>query len=159
MPPLVHVFGQPRKNKNFKPKTDPAGRTWGQIHLDKVRSCPLTNIAFTGDSIIAGISRYPSVQRRYFQTINNLGIGGDRAEHVLWRTDDGALPASACAFVICCGTNNVNTHCRNPEMVATTIANIALRFRKVQPTCSYPHCWHIAKRQKPAVVLQNGVDI
>ena len=95
---LQHVLGNPRKNPNFKPKTGRKGRTWGQIHRYTVR----TRIAFTGDSIIAGIARYPDVQRRYFQTINNLGIGGDRAEHVLWRTDDGGLPVSACAFVICC---------------------------------------------------------
>ena len=38
-----------------------------------------------GDSIVAGLSRYPNVSHEYFAPINalNLDIGGDRIKNVL----------------------------------------------------------------------------
>ena len=38
-----------------------------------------------GDSIVAGLSRYPNVSNEYFAPINalNLDIGGDRIKNVL----------------------------------------------------------------------------
>ena len=43
------------------------------------------NTLLLGDSIVAGLSRYPNVWNEYFALINtlNLGIGGDRVENVL----------------------------------------------------------------------------
>ena len=40
------------------------------------------NTLLLGDSIVAGLSRYPNVWNEYFAPINamNLGIGGDRVE-------------------------------------------------------------------------------
>ena len=52
------------------------------------------NTFLLGDSIVAGLSRYPNVWNEYFAPINamNLGIGGDRVENALWRAID--LPLS-----------------------------------------------------------------
>ena len=37
-----------------------------------------------GDSIVAGLSRYPNVWKKYFLRYSvNFGIGGDRVENVL----------------------------------------------------------------------------
>ena len=44
-------------------------------------------VAVIGDSIVAGLRRYPMVWRNFilqYKTVN-LGIGGDRIENVLWR--------------------------------------------------------------------------
>ena len=42
-----------------------------------------------GDSLIASLSRYPNIWRRYFKPLNaiNCGIGGDRIQNVSWRTN------------------------------------------------------------------------
>ena len=127
---VYHVNGEPR-SFTFRPKTDQVKRTWYEIHQDQMQSFK-SNIIFAGDSIIAGIGRYPDVQKRYFTNISNLGIGGDRAEHLLWRTDNRPISTSACAVVIGCGTNNMNFYNRaKPELIAVTILNIALRYRAV----------------------------
>ena len=64
-----------------------------------------------GDSIEAGLRRYPTVWRNFIlqhKTIN-LGIGGDRNENVLWRINDIGLLNSIRSVVILCGTNNIDT--------------------------------------------------
>ena len=46
------------------------------------------------DSIIAGLSRYSNIWKRYFKSLSaiNCGIGGDRVENILWRCQN--LPSS-----------------------------------------------------------------
>ena len=70
------------------------------------------NTLLLGDSIVAGLSRYPNVWNDYFAQINalNLGIGGDHVENVLWRAIDLPLPPSVKNVVILCGTNNISIH-------------------------------------------------
>ena len=67
------------------------------------------NTLLLGDSIVAGLSRYPSVWNKYFAPINalNLGIGGDCVENVPWRAIDLPLPSSLKNVVILWGTNNI----------------------------------------------------
>ena len=67
-----------------------------------------------GDSIVAGLSRYPNIWNEYFAPINglNVGNGGDRIENALWRAIDLPLPLSVKNIVILCETNNIpiDTH-------------------------------------------------
>ena len=53
------------------------------------------NTLLLGDSIVAGLSRYPKVRNECFAPINalNLSIGGDPIENVLWRVIDSPLPS------------------------------------------------------------------
>ena len=60
-----------------------------------------------GDSIAKGLGRYPSVWRLFNSTLN-LGIGGDRVEHVMWRLKKHVFPDSVRAVILLCGTNNIN---------------------------------------------------
>ena len=39
-----------------------------------------------------------------FRNALNLGIGGDRTEHVIWRIDNLSFPASIKYVIIQCGT-------------------------------------------------------
>ena len=43
-----------------------------------------------GDSIVAGLSRYQSVWATFLQPQRalNYGIGGEKAQHVLWRSNN-----------------------------------------------------------------------
>ena len=47
-------------------------------------------IVVIGDSIVAGLRRYPAVWRNFIlrYKTSNLGIGGDQIENVLWRISD-----------------------------------------------------------------------
>ena len=46
------------------------------------------------NSIIADLSRYSNIWKRYFKPLNgiNCGIGGDRVQNILWRCQN--LPSS-----------------------------------------------------------------
>ena len=68
-------------------------------------------MAVIGDSIVAGLRRYPTIWRNFilqYKTVN-LGIGGDQIENVLWRIKVIVLPKSMRSVVIHCGTNNIDT--------------------------------------------------
>jgi beta-glucosidase len=58
----------------------------------------------------------------------NFGIGGDRTQHVLWRLDNGELPAvlQPKVAVIMIGTNNSNSD--KPEAIAAGITAIVDRL-------------------------------
>ena len=67
-----------------------------------------------GDSIVAGLRRYPTAWRDFilqYKTIN-LGIGGDRVENILWHINNILLPKSI-RSVIYCDTNNIDTSSSN----------------------------------------------
>ena len=73
------------------------------VHHDNINSI------IKGDSIVAGLTRYNNVWKNLFGNgFINLGIRGDRAEHVLWRVRDIAFPPRLKNVVILCGTNNIN---------------------------------------------------
>ena len=83
-----------------------------------------------GDSIVAGLSRYPNVWDECFAQINalNLGIGGDCIENVLWRVIDLPLLLSVKNVIILCGTNNISID--TPCDVADCIISIGSIFQK-----------------------------
>lgn len=71
------------------------------------------DIVMAGDSIThrwerkggEGVALLAEIRKRY--SVLNLGIGGDRAEHLLWRLSNGELEGyKAKVFTIMIGTNN-----------------------------------------------------
>jgi beta-glucosidase len=64
----------------------------------------------------------------------NLGIGGDRTQHVLWRLEngniDGVKPKAA---VLMIGTNNSNGNDHSAEEIADGIKAIVAKLRKELP--------------------------
>lgn len=76
--------------------------------LQRDRSGPV-DLLFLGDSITEGWTKAPTVWREYYAAYQsaNFGIGGDRAEHVLWRIDNGELGhIRPKVVVLMIGTNN-----------------------------------------------------
>jgi lysophospholipase L1-like esterase len=92
------------------------------------------NLVFVGDSITDGWrGGGKSVWAKDFAKLGalNLGISGDRTEHVLWRMQNGELEGyKARLFVIMIGTNNGGD---SAEDVASGIEAIIKEIKAKQP--------------------------
>lgn len=97
------------------------------------------DLVMIGDSIThrwerqdCGGAVYPDLCRRY--KVLNLGCGGDRTQHVLWRLDHGALgqdyPYTAKVFMVLVGVNNVDD---SAEDVAAGVKAVVDRIRLAHP--------------------------
>ena len=78
-----------------------------------------------GDSIVAGLRRYPTVWRNFilqYKTVN-LGTGGDQTENILWRIGDIVLPKSIRSVVIHCVTNNIDAS--SSDEISVSVVTIA----------------------------------
>ena len=90
------------------------------------------DLVFIGDSITDGW-RGKEAWKTAFAPLNpiNLGIGGDRTQHVLWRMQNGELEGyEAKLAVIMIGTNNGGD---SKEDVAAGITAIVKEVQKHQP--------------------------
>ena len=101
---------------------------WDDIFNQQSFKCQITigSLLFIGDSIVAGLSRYKSIWKRYFEKKNaiNCGIGGDQTQHVLWRASKMILPKNINHIVVHCGSNNLQHS--SPEDIASAIILIGV---------------------------------
>ena len=91
------------------------------------------SVVVIGDSIVAGLRRYPTVWRDFilrYETIN-LEIGRDRLENVLWHINDIVLPKSIRSVVIHCGTNNMDSN--NSNGISVGVVTIARSISHLYP--------------------------
>ena len=96
-----------------------------------------TDLLLIGDSITQGWEgEGKGVWAKYYapRKAVNLGIGGDRTQHVLWRLDhgnlDGIKPKLA---VLMIGTNNSNGNDNTAEEIGAGIRAIVARLREKLP--------------------------
>ena len=68
----------------------------------------------------------------------NLGIRGDRAKNVLWRTISLPLPLFVRNIVVQCGTNNISTD--SPRDIADCIVDVGTIFRRKSITMNIIIC-------------------
>ena len=111
------------------------------------------SVLVIGDSIVAGLRRYPTIWRDFilrYKTIN-LGNGGDRVENILWRINDIVLSKSIRSVVINYGTNNIDTNSSNEISVSVvTIArSISHRYPNIEIIVSglLPRHFHWSTRR------------
>ena len=94
-------------------------------------------VIFIGDSITHGWEgEGKEVWARYYAHRNaiNLGIGGDRTQHVLWRLDHGNLDGlKPKAAVVMIGTNNSNGEDNTPEQIVDGVRAIVAKLRSAFP--------------------------
>jgi len=94
-------------------------------------------LIFIGDSITQGWeSDGKEVWANYYAHRNavNLGIGGDRTQHVLWRLENGNIDGlKPKAAVLMIGTNNSNFEDNTPGQIADGIAAIVKKLRSSLP--------------------------
>jgi beta-glucosidase len=95
-------------------------------------------VIFIGDSITQGWEGAgKEVWAKYYSPRNavNLGIGGDRTQHVLWRLENGNIKGlKPKAAVLMIGTNNSNGEDNTPGQIAEGIAAIVRKLRTELPT-------------------------
>ena len=123
---------------NSFPTTTPVSRDarWHDIHLKHVRLANsnknICELVLFGDSIVSGLSRYANVWK-YFRPMRtlNMGIGGDRTQHVLWRAQNMVLPTNVNIAVLHCGTNNIDRD--SPRDIANGIASIGVALQERKP--------------------------
>ena len=98
------------------------------------------DLAFIGDSITQGwegAGKKIWEQRFADRKPINLGIGGDRTEHVIWRLEKGGLnPLSPKAAVVMIGTNNTGAFMQDPAEVAEGIRVIVEDLKSKWPKTS-----------------------
>ena len=94
-------------------------------------------VVFIGDSITQGWeSEGKEIWAKYYAHRNavNLGIGGDRTQHVLWRLDNGNLAGlQPKAAVVMIGTNNSNGEDNTPGQIADGVRAIVEKLRAKLP--------------------------
>lgn len=95
------------------------------------------DLIFIGNSITHGWERAgKDVWDKYYnrRKAMNLGIGGDRTQHVLWRLNNGNLDGiSPKAAVLMIGTNNSNGNDNTAEEIGAGITAIVKQLREKLP--------------------------
>jgi beta-glucosidase len=96
-----------------------------------------SELVFIGDSITQGWEgegKQVWADRYAKYNAVNLGIGGDRTQHVLWRLDNGNLEGlSPKAAVVMIGTNNSNGEDNTVEQIADGVRAIVQKLRQKLP--------------------------
>jgi lysophospholipase L1-like esterase/dienelactone hydrolase len=94
------------------------------------------DLVFIGDSITSGWeNRGAKVWEKFYGTRKaaNLGIGGDRTQHVLWRLQNGNLKnIKPKAAVVMIGTNNSRDN--TPGQIAEGVEQIITELRTQSPS-------------------------
>ena len=108
-----------------------AVKWWRPRHEEKIalkEKMAKVDLVFLGDSIThAWDNKGKDVWKEYYSNRNalNIGFSGDRAEHVLWRLNHGAVDAiDPKLLVLMIGTNNTGHRQDRPEDTALGIKEI-----------------------------------
>lgn len=120
----------------------PRGEDWWQqrhraINQRVAETGDRARVIFIGDSITQGWEGAgKEVWERYYAPRHalNLGISGDRTQHVLWRLDNGNLDGlKPRAAVVMIGTNNSNGEDNTVEQIADGVRAIVAKLRAKLP--------------------------
>ena len=132
----LFVFAE-KKDLHSAIKPVPKSGGWMKRHESFNQRVAKGNVdlLLIGDSITHGWEgRGKNVWAKFYGKRNavNLGIGGDRTQHVIWRLDNGNVKdISPKAAVIMIGTNNSGSN--SPEQIADGLAAITKQLRDKLP--------------------------
>lgn len=120
----------PKPDANWKQRQD-------TLNQRAAEAGSKAQVIFIGDSITQGWEGAgKAVWSRYYAHRNavNLGIGGDRTQHVLWRLENGNLKGlRPKAAVVMIGTNNSNGEDNTVEQIASGVGAIIQKLRTAMP--------------------------
>ncbi len=120
---------------------DPVSREgdwWSERHASVVEQAEKgeAELILIGDSITHGWDGKADLYGKYFGEYKpiNMGFGGDRTQHVLWRLDHGEVDGiSPKAAMLMIGTNNSNKEDNTAEEIADGIIAIVEKLREKLP--------------------------
>lgn len=119
------------------PRPDSGWQNRAKLLDQRLKDAPETELLFIGDSITQGWENEGKqvwADRYAKRKAVNLGIGGDRTQHVLWRLInaplDGVKPKAA---VVMIGTNNSNGEDNTPGQIVEGVAAIVRKLRERLP--------------------------
>ena len=120
------------------PRTDQGWKTRAELLNQRVKETPDAQLLFIGDSITQGWegAGAKEIWEKYYgnRKAVNLGIGGDRTQHVLYRLQNGNLDGiKPKVAVVMIGTNNSNGEDNTPGQIADGIRAIVKELRARQP--------------------------
>lgn len=131
------AWGQETKAAHDAVQPVPREGGWMERHKGMNERVAQGNVdlVFIGDSITQGWEgNGKEVWKEFYGDRNavNLGIGGDRTQHVMWRLDNGNLEGIEPKLaVIMIGTNNSNSN--KPEEIADGIEMIVEQLKEKTP--------------------------
>lgn len=131
------AWGQETKTAHDAVRPVPRSGGWMQRHEAMNARAAMGNVdlVFIGDSITQGWEGAgKKVWEEFYGNRNavNLGIGGDRTQHVIWRLDHGNLEGiSPKLAVVMIGTNNSGDN--QPEEIADGIQRIVEQIKEKTP--------------------------
>ena len=110
-------------------------------------------VVFIGDSITQGWEgEGKEVWEQNYSKLNavNLGIGGDRTQHVLWRLDNGNIDGlKPKAAVVMIGTNNSNAEDNTVEQIAEGVQAIVKKLHQKLPDTKVLLCSIFPRGENP----------
>lgn len=126
------------------PREDPGGAARQATVLERARTLPPAQVVFIGDSITQGWETEGSaVWRERIEPLGavNLGVGGDRTEHVLWRLLQAPIGRlGPKAVVIMIGTNNIGHGRDDAAKALAGIRAVVSLVRAQAPTATVILC-------------------
>ena len=113
--------------------------TWGE-QFDQHRALSLSHAptdCLLGDSHVERLFRPPllPLSQQRLPGWKNLGIGGDKAQHILWRAQQGGLPHNLRRIIIFSGSNNIGAG--NSKSCCLTANTIIMTIQHLLIT--HPH--------------------
>ena len=140
----LHAFAQtnapaPHQNSAIIPVPRTGSATNRQaLVLQRAKDGPGDyDIEFIGDSITQGWeTRGSNVWREFYgnRKVINMGVGGDRTQHVLWRFEQGQLDGiKARVAEVMIGTNNSNKDDNSEADILEGVTAIVQQIRTRQP--------------------------
>jgi len=120
------------------PRPEANWRSRAELLNQRIKDTPDAQLLFIGDSITAGweANGAKEVWQKYYgnRKAVNIGIGGDRTQHVLYRLQNGNLDGvKPKAAVVMIGTNNSNAEDNSPLQIAEGVKAIVKELRARQP--------------------------
>lgn len=120
------------------PRGDQGWKTRADLLNQRVKENQDAELLFIGDSITQGWEApgAKEVWDKYYgkRKAVNIGIGGDRTQHVLYRLQNGNLEGiKPKAAVVMIGTNNSNGEDNSAEQIADGVKAIVKELRTREP--------------------------